>query len=195
AGPGDAIGWADDMERQLGRVKLGPELEEGARRVYQRLRELDDPGPAIRVHGDYHLGQVMRTDAGWYVLDFEGEPDRPLEERRRPSSPLRDVAGLVRSFHYAPQVALQEWGPDPDEELLELAHAWQQRNADAFLTGYLSAEGIGAVLPGVEADRRLVQAAFELDKAVYEVGYEQSHRPEWVGIPLAAIHRILEALR
>lgn len=193
--PGDPAGWADDMERQLERVGLGPQLADGCRRLYERLRFLADPGPAIRVHGDYHLGQVMRTDAGWHVLDFEGEPDRPLEERRRPSSPLRDVAGLVRSFHYAPQVALQEWGPEADEDLLELADAWEQRNAGAFTTGYLSTTGVDAVLPAADADRRLVQAAFELDKAVYEVAYEQSHRPDWVGIPLAAVHRILEASR
>ncbi len=195
ATPGEAGRWAGDMERQLERVRLEPSLVEGARRVYQHLRDLNDPGPAIRVHGDYHLGQVMRTDTGWYVLDFEGEPDRPLEERRRPSSPLRDVAGLVRSLHYAPQVALQEWGPEPDGELRELADAWERRNADAFLDGYLSTNGVASVLPAADADRRLVQAAFELDKAIYEVGYEQSHRPEWVEIPLAAVHRILEASR
>ena len=192
---GDAATWADDMERQLDRVRLDADLVARCRRVYDRLRHLADAGPAIRVHGDYHLGQVMRTDAGWHVLDFEGEPDRPLEERRRPSSPLRDVAGLVRSFDYAPKVALADWGLDPDPELLELADAWEHRNANAFVAGYLSTEGVGAVLPAADADRRLVQAAFELDKAVYEVGYERSHRPEWVDIPLAAVHRILEEAR
>ncbi|MGI9118560.1 MAG: maltokinase N-terminal cap-like domain-containing protein [Acidimicrobiales bacterium] len=193
-GPADASRWAQDMEAHLARVRLPGVETDRVRRVYQRLREIVDPGPAIRVHGDFHLGQVMRTDAGWYVLDFEGEPDRPLGERRRPSSPLRDVAGLVRSFHYAPQVAVQEWGPEPDPELLGLADAWEQHNAAAFVAGYLETDGVGAVLPGADADRQLVQAAFELDKAVYEVGYEQSHRPEWVGIPLSAVHRILEAI-
>ena len=195
AAAGDAGQWADDMERQLRRVPLDGELTQRCRQLYDDLRQLADPGPAIRVHGDYHLGQVMRTDAGWHVLDFEGEPARPLEERRRPSSPLRDVAGLVRSFHYAPQVALQEWGPEPDPELLELADDWEERNAEAFVAGYLSTDGVSAVLPEADVDRRLVQAAFELDKAVYEVGYEQAHRPEWVGIPLAAVRRILEEAR
>ncbi len=191
--PGQPEVWADDMEAQLDRVRLEGVDAGRVREIYQRLRAIGDPGPAARVHGDYHLGQVMRTDAGWYVLDFEGEPDRPLEERRRPTSPLRDVAGLVRSFHYAAQIALREWGPEADEELVALANAWEHRNRVSFVAGYLGAEGVGAVLPAVDADRRLVQAAFELDKAVYEVGYEQSHRPEWVDIPLIAIHRLLEA--
>jgi maltokinase len=194
AGPGDADRWASDMESQLERVRLRELDPERVRAVYRRLRTVADPGPAVRVHGDYHLGQVMRTDAGWYVLDFEGEPDRPLAERRRPSSPLRDVAGLVRSFHYAAQVALREWGPEPDPELQALALAWEQHNASAFVAGYLGTSGVDGVLPAADTDRRLVQAAFELDKAVYEVGYEQSHRPDWVGIPLSAIHRILEAI-
>jgi maltokinase len=162
---GESAAWATDMEAHLARVRLEGIDAEHVRAVYRRLAGVDDPGPAVRVHGDYHLGQVMRTDAGWFVLDFEGEPDRPLEERRRPTSPLRDVAGMVRSLHYASQVAL---------------------------AGYLGAENVGQVMPGDDADRRLIQAAFELDKAVYEVGYEQSHRPDWVHIPLTAVQRILE---
>ncbi|HEV2808926.1 MAG TPA: phosphotransferase [Acidimicrobiales bacterium] len=190
--PGAPDVWAADMEAHLGRVRLDGIDREQVRAIYRRLAEIPNAGPAVRVHGDYHLGQVMRTDAGWYVLDFEGEPDRPLEERRRPTSPLRDVAGLVRSFHYAPQVALGEWGTEVDDELLALGEAWEHRNRVAFLAGYLGTEGVGEILPGDDADRRLVQAAFELDKAVYEVGYEQSHRPDWVHIPLRAVQRILE---
>jgi maltokinase len=189
---GESAAWATDMEAQLARVRLEGIDAEQVGAVYRRLARVDDPGPAVRVHGDYHLGQVMRTDAGWFVLDFEGEPDRPLEERRRPTSPLRDVAGMVRSLHYASQVALAEWGPEVDDELVALADAWEHRNRVAFLAGYLGAENVGQVLPGDDADRRLIQAAFELDKAVYEVGYEQSHRPDWVHIPLTAVQRILE---
>ena len=190
---GDASTWAADMESHLARVRLEGIDSEQVRAVYRRMAEVGDPGPAVRVHGDYHLGQVMRTDAGWYVLDFEGEPDRPLEERRRPTSPLRDIAGMVRSLHYAAQVALAEWGAEVDDELIALAEAWEHRNRVAFLAGYLGAEGVGGVLPADDADRRLVQAAFELDKAVYEVGYEQSHRPDWASIPLTAVQRILES--
>ncbi|MDQ3461821.1 MAG: phosphotransferase, partial [Actinomycetota bacterium] len=189
---GDSATWGADMETHLARVRLEGVDVEQVRGVYRRLAEVGEPGPAVRVHGDYHLGQVMRTDAGWFVLDFEGEPDRPLDERRRPTSPLRDVAGMVRSLHYASQVALAEWGAEVDDELVALAEAWEHRNRVAFLAGYLGTEGVSEVLPADDADRRLVQAAFELDKAVYEVGYEQSHRPDWVHIPLTAVQRILE---
>jgi len=189
----DTATWADDMLAQLDRVPAitdrGP-----IEALYERLRTID-AGPAIRVHGDYHLGQVMRTDAGWYVLDFEGEPARPVEERRRPSSALRDVAGMLRSFHYAPAVALREYLHDADEEVVALGSAWERRNVEAFLDGYLGTDGVAQVLPPTEEGRRLVQAAFELDKAVYEVGYEAAHRPEWVGIPTSAVQRILEAMR
>ena len=190
---GDSATWGADMETHLARVRLEGVDVEQVRGVYRRLAEVGEPGPAVRVHGDYHLGQVMRTDAGWFVLDFEGEPDRPLDERRRPTSPLRDVAGMVRSLHYASQVALAEWGAEVDDELVALAEAWEHRNRVAFLAGYLGTEGVSEVLPADDADRRLVQAAFELDKAVYEVGYEQSHRPDWVHIPLTAVQRILES--
>jgi maltokinase len=190
--PGAPGAWADAMEAHLARVRH-PDLEvEALRAAYDRLRHVADPGPSVRIHGDYHLGQVMRTDLGWHVLDFEGEPDRPLDERRAPSSPMRDLAGMVRSFHYAAQVGLREFGPGADDELEALADRWEARNAGAFVDGYLAAEGVEEVLPASEADREVVRAAFELDKAVYEVGYEQGHRPDWVAIPLSAVHRILE---
>ena len=190
--PGDAGAWADDMEAHLARVRLDDPLRDGVRALYQRLRSVADPGPAVRVHGDYHLGQVLRTDAGWYVLDFEGEPDRPLEERRRPSSPMRDVAGMTRSFHYASEVALREWGNEAGETTVALADAWRRHNAFAFVEGYLAADGVGALVAADDDDRRAVLAAFELDKAVYEVGYEQGHRPDWVGIPLAAVRELVD---
>ena len=97
---------------------------------------------------------------------------------------------MLRSFHYAAEVGRREHGDD--EDLSALAAAWEQFNRDQFLEGYLATAGIEAVLPGREPDRALVLAAFELDKAVYEVAYEASHRPEWVGIPLSAVQRILE---
>jgi maltokinase len=183
----DVGSWADDMAAQLART---PEVGDEPARLYERLRSVD-AGPAIRVHGDLHLGQVMRTDSGWYVLDFEGEPARPLEERRRPSSALRDVAGMLRSFHYAPAVGLRDHG-DPTPELEALGAAWERHCRNRFLEGYLAVDGIDAVLPASERDRALVLAAFELDKAVYEVAYEASHRPDWVGIPMSAVQRILE---
>lgn len=190
--PGLSHDWADLMEAQVKRVLTGDQAE-AALRVVGRLREVQDPGPAIRVHGDYHLGQVLRTDTGWYVLDFEGEPARPLEERRHPSSPLKDVAGMLQSFHYAPAVAMAT----QEDDMTSLARAWEARNRECFLSGYLrrageAREGGLSIVPADAASRSAVLAAFELDKAVYEVAYEQAHRPDWVAIPTEAVRRLTE---
>src|SRR5687767_11131531 len=134
------VDWAEPMEEQLERV-LGPAsgspgdpaLLDGARRIISRLRDCSDPGPSLRYHGGYHLAQVLRTDGGWFVLDFEGEPARPLEERTRPSSPLKDVAGMLRSLSYAPAVAMSY----QEDDLTKLGRAWEARNREAFMTGYL----------------------------------------------------------
>ena len=178
---GDARAWADDIERQIRPFFGAGRLPD----VLDRLPGVD-PGPAIRVHGDYHLGQVMRTDAGWYVLDFEGEPARPLDERRRPTSPLRDVAGMLRSLHYASAVALLDHSSDGDAA----AAAWEDRNRQAFLDGYLPAAHRAGILPADMESTDTVLAAFELEKAVYELSYERSYRPEWEHIPRAALRRL-----
>ncbi|MEA3215783.1 MAG: maltokinase [Acidimicrobiia bacterium] len=141
--------------------------------VFRRLSEMGG-GRAIRPHGDYHLGQVLRHERSWYVLDFEGEPARPIAERMRASSPLRDVAGMLRSFAYAVAVA----GHDA---------SWEEACRRAFLSGYLSTPGIDALLP---SDPLPLIDAFELDKAVYEVAYERANRPDWVPIPMAAVARL-----
>lgn len=177
--------WADLMEAQIKRA-LPEDLAEPAMRVVGRLRDVPDPGPAVRVHGDYHLGQVMRTDAGWFVLDFEGEPARPVEERARPSSPLKDVAGMLRSFHYAPAVAMVT----QEDDMTGLARAWEAHNRGRFLNGYLRRADECGILPDDPATRSAVLNAFELDKAVYELAYEQAHRPEWAYIPLEALRRL-----
>ena len=187
-GDADVDSWIDDMEAQLERVSLPDDLAPAARAVYEAVRSVD-VGPAFRIHGDYHLGQTLLTDLGWYVLDFEGEPARPVAERRRPSSPLRDVAGMVRSFHYAAEAALRQVGSE-DEEDRRLAGAWERHVAERFLAGYEGYEPLERLLPPTET-RPVVQRAFELDKAIYEVGYETAHRPDWVGIPLAAVRRLL----
>ena len=184
--PADTKEWAASIAAQVDELEPGDLDTAGANAILDELTALDG-GPAIRVHGDYHLGQVLRTDHGWYVLDFEGEPARPLEARRRPSSPLKDVAGMLRSFHYASAVARTE----RDEYALEdLAAAWEVRNRQAFLRGYMKAAGDGAILPADPESVAAVLAAFELEKAVYELGYERSHRPDWTHIPLAALHRL-----
>ncbi|HEX2698924.1 MAG TPA: phosphotransferase [Acidimicrobiales bacterium] len=193
ASDGDTAAWAAGVESQLSRLDDGDVDPVQAKEFVDRLRSIDHPGASIRVHGDYHLGQVMRTDAGWFVLDFEGEPARPLEERRRPSSPFKDVAGMLRSFQYATAVALSERDQGDQERLAPLGEAWEQRNRLAFLRGYLGTEGIDALLPEAGPDRSAVLAAFEFDKAVYEVLYERAHRPAWVDIPLRAVRRLLDA--
>jgi maltokinase len=190
-GPATPAAWADEAETSLDDVDLG-DVDVGAvRRAFASLRGLDDAGASVRTHGDYHLGQVLRTDAGWFVLDFEGEPLRPLEVRRRPTSPLRDVAGMLRSLHYAAAVALRQWNDDGDEEVVALADAWERHNAFAFLEGYAAAQGVDELLPGNEEACTVVRRAFELEKAVYEVRYERAHRPEWVDIPLSAVRRLV----
>jgi maltokinase len=183
--PGDARAWADHIEQQA-RELDDPRFErDKALRLVQALRRVGDAGPAIRLHGDYHLGQVLRTDAGWFVLDFEGEPDRSPRERRRPSSPLRDVAGMLRSLGYASAVALFE----RDEDCRELASAWELRNRKAFLDGYVRTAARAGLLPDPAATE-IVLSAFELEKAMYELSYERGHRPDWESIPLAALRRL-----
>ena len=188
---GHAAVWADAIEAQLAQLADGDADPAAAKDFVERVRAVGDAGPAIRVHGDYHLGQVMRTDTGWFVLDFEGEPARPLEERRRPTSPMKDVGGMLRSFQYAAQAVLTERDVLEHDELLPLGVAWERRNQGAFLAGYFGTEGIDTLLPAQAGQRDLVLAAFELEKAVYEVLYERAYRPDWVHIPLGAISRLL----
>jgi maltokinase len=189
--PGDAAGWADLVETQLRRLQAGDVSEADAARFLDRLRAVVDAGAAIRVHGDYHLGQVLRTDAGWYVLDFEGEPARPLAERTAPSSPFKDVAGMLRSFHYASRFALVERAEANQERFGPRAEKWEQRQRSAFLDGYLAVAGESGLLPADEGSCQAVLSAFEFDKAVYELLYERAHRPDWEPIPQAALRRLV----
>ncbi len=162
-----------------------------ARAMLERLGAVEDPGPAFRVHGDYHLGQVMRTDLGWYVLDFEGEPAKPVEERLAPASPFKDVTGMLRSFHYASRHALVERAAAEWADMIPTARAWESHNRQAFLDGYLGHPEVNALLPDPAASPA-VMIAYELDKALYELEYELSFRPEWVPIPLDALERLVE---
>ena len=190
---GDATAWASAMIEQLDRVAPKSPWRAGVKGAFAALARLADAGAATRVHGDYHLGQAMRIETGWFVLDFEGEPARPLEERRGKTSPLKDVAGMLRSFHYAAQVALFERDQGEREALAPVAAAWEERNRAAFLQGYREARSIDDLLPKDEEAIRTVLLAFELDKAVYELAYERDHRPDWAQIPLQAIRRAVKA--
>jgi maltose alpha-D-glucosyltransferase/alpha-amylase len=160
---------------------------------FDRVRSLDAPGLRIRVHGDYHLGQVLRTEEDFVILDFEGEPARSLEERRRKQSPLKDVAGMVRSFSYAAYAALfaaTTHAPDHLPILEPWADEWQHWVSDSFLTGYRLAVGDASLMPAPDAFTPLLEA-FLLDKASYELRYELNNRPDWVRIPLAGMLRLL----
>ncbi|HLK01234.1 MAG TPA: aminoglycoside phosphotransferase [Streptosporangiaceae bacterium] len=180
----DAIrDMAEQMYRRLDlAVAAVPELTRYADMIgtgYKDLAKLTDPIPVQRVHGDYHLSQAMRTQTGWVVLDFEGEPASPLAQRRARSSPLRDVAGMLRSFDYA---ARHQLITHTDHlRLASAASDWVRRNSTAFTAGYAAAGGLDP------AENAVLLRALSLDKAVYEVMYEARHRPSWLPIPLESL--------
>jgi maltose alpha-D-glucosyltransferase/alpha-amylase len=153
----------------------------------------------IRIHGDYHLGQVLYTGSDFVIIDFEGEPARPLAERRNKRSPLQDVAGMLRSFHYAafaPLLAPVGDRPVPAEEIGQLsswAEAWNAWVAERFLASYFAISGRASYLPGSRQETQTVLELHLLEKAIYELGYELNNRPTWVGIPLQGISRLLSA--
>jgi maltokinase len=165
-------------------LNVVPELKDYAEALettYDALAASTEDVPVQRVHGDFHLGQTLRTVKGWKIIDFEGEPAKRLEERLALDSPLRDVAGMMRSFDYAAGATRQDFGPS--EQLRFRAEEWTQRNQQAFLDGY--SEQIGSDV----REHAVLLRAYEADKAVYEAVYEARNRPSWLSIPLAAIER------
>lgn len=187
----DPAELADIMRARLdaatAQVPALAEHADAIRASYDALGALGSPVPAQRVHGDLHLGQTLRTPYGWLLIDFEGEPSAPLEERARPDSALRDVAGMLRSFDYAAFHQLLQGEPDAPQAWH--AHEWATRNRDAFSDGYAAGSGTD---PRAQAT---VLRGFELDKAVYEVVYETRSRPGWVPIPLGSIARLIAEAR
>jgi maltokinase len=172
-------------ERLDAATAVVPQLTEHAdaiRALYAAVASSTEPVTRQRVHGDLHLGQVLRTATGWIVLDFEGEPARPLADRRVLDSPLRDVAGMLRSFDYAARHMLVEQ-PDNAQRAYR-AQEWAERNRTAFCTGYSTASGLD---PCGESP---LLRAFEADKAVYECVYEARNRPHWLMIPLTSLSRL-----
>ena len=179
--PGDVQAKAEAV------LAMAPQFERKLRDFAAR----DVAAQRIRIHGDYHLGQVLVSGEDFVILDFEGEPARPLAERRRKQSPLQDVAGMLRSFHYAayaPLLGAGGGGPIPAQPAtLPLASYWQMAASAAFLQAYASAAGQAEFLPREPSDWSAILFAHLLEKAVYELGYELNHRPTWVRIPLNGI--------
>jgi maltose alpha-D-glucosyltransferase/alpha-amylase len=153
-----------------------------------------------RVHGDYHLGQVLSTGDDFIIIDFEGEPSRPLAERRAKQSPLKDVAGMLRSFAYAAQITLMQADEDAPGGPAEAGHyrsrahraaRWEAAVSGAFLSAYRETIAQGALVPhDTEAFQRLLDA-FLLEKVLYELGYELGSRPQWTEIPLRRIVEVI----
>jgi maltose alpha-D-glucosyltransferase / alpha-amylase len=169
--------------------------------VLRRFRTIVDnkvTGYRIRVHGDFHLGQVLYTGNDFQLTDFEGEPIRPLSERRLKRSPLRDVAGMLRSFHYAAYAALIEqeersYQAAPEQTGMELwARCWYAHVSASFLNGYLTAMAPSDILPRDASQLADLLDAYLLEKAIYELGYELGNRPTWAAIPLRGVLQLLE---
>jgi maltokinase len=168
------------LSRLKDAVRAAPVLSAEVPRVraaFEAVARLSPDQRVHRVHGDLHLGQVLRTSDRWLLIDFEGEPSAPLAQRRVCHSPLRDVAGMLRSFDYAAAHASRATGV-ADESVVR---HWVSACRTAFLDGYAEASGIDL------ATHTALLTAYELDKAVYEVVYETRNRPDWVGIPLRAL--------
>ena len=167
------VGWIDEIVDRVG----------------------DDLGEQIRIHGDYHLGQILRTATGDFkIIDFEGEPSRSLAERREKASPLRDVAGMLRSFSYAAATLAMSVERQIDPRTREIRSArWERDVRGAFLSGYLrgaSADEEPQILPEDEQHVRQLIALFETEKAFYELTYELNNRPSWVWIPMRGIAKL-----
>jgi maltose alpha-D-glucosyltransferase/alpha-amylase len=173
----------EEATQTLAMVK-NPELQERKTEVLALIDACAAPkGRALKIrhHGDYHLGQVLLANNDWYIIDFEGEPSRPLAESRRKLSPLRDVAGMLRSFSYAKRSATR--GNDLD--------GWERETRRAFLDAYAAAAN-GAGLFEAFEDVGGLMRLFELEKVLYELRYELGNRPDWVQVPLAGLLAMLE---
>jgi maltose alpha-D-glucosyltransferase/alpha-amylase len=187
---------------------LPEELREDAQQVldseasiinrFRLIRNRKISAARIRCHGDYHLGQVLYTGKDFVIIDFEGEPARSLSERRIKRSPLRDIAGMIRSFHYAAHSALLQQAslalnPEDLSALEHWAQFWYIWVSSSFLTSYLDGIGQARLLPDDPEQLRIILDAYLLEKATYEIGYELNNRPDWLKVPLQGILQLLKA--
>jgi|HubBroStandDraft_2_1064218.scaffolds.fasta_scaffold01023_2 maltose alpha-D-glucosyltransferase/alpha-amylase len=174
-------------------------LEEGLRQRVHLLEGFKISAMRTRIHGDYHLGQVLFTGDDFVIIDFEGEPARPLSERRNKNSPLQDVAGMLRSFHYAAYAPLlgEITGPQVTQERLNAldvwAQYWQTWVSTTFLKSYLRTSGSACFVPQSREELAVLLDAFVITKAVYELGYELNNRPSWLRIPLQSVSKLVDA--
>jgi maltokinase len=162
----------------------------------RRVPGLEPSGSAIRIHGDYHLGQLLRTDAGWHALDFEGRPSLPTAVRRRRATPLRDLAGMLRSFDYAATVALRQQVDAADVSAASLepyGRAWSALSREAFMQRYRTLMAGSGLLPADPATMDLLLTCLQASQALYEIDYELRNRPDWVSIPLEGMARLLNS--
>jgi maltose alpha-D-glucosyltransferase/alpha-amylase len=173
------------------------ECERDVRQRFRALRDRRITAMRTRIHGDYHLGQVLYTGKDFIIIDFEGEPARPISVRRLKQSPLRDVAGMLRSFHYAVYTTLLEQTADIRPEDLAAfapwARVWYCWVSAAFLKAYGAVAGQGAFLPQTQEERQVLLDAYLLEKVLYELRYELNSRPDWVNIPLQGLLELVAA--
>jgi maltose alpha-D-glucosyltransferase / alpha-amylase len=196
----------DELSRRRGELTepirdLADVLLAGRDAALAKIRALLSPVPRadkIRHHGDFHLGQMLFAKDDVFIIDFEGEPQRTLAERRRKAPVTRDVAGLLRSIDYsvtaAFERALQAW-PDDHGQLLHALETWGERSADTFLHAYREGLTVRGLWPEDAADAERLLQFFLLEKAFYEVDYELANRPNWLRVPLLGIQRILSLVR
>jgi maltose alpha-D-glucosyltransferase / alpha-amylase len=189
--------------RRLGRIRIMPGVEELLDREHELLSRFSVitgdriSGQRIRIHGDFHLGQILWTGRDFIIIDFEGEPARPLGERRIKRSPLRDVAGIIRSFDYATRTAMrspfvEDLSPESRASLSDWARAWTHWVSATFLGHYFEIAGDGPLLPETLDERRRMLHAHLLDKAMYEVAYELDNRPDWLDVPIQGLLDLLD---
>jgi maltose alpha-D-glucosyltransferase/alpha-amylase len=186
-------------------TRLGPEVRQQAQEVlgmesrildvFKNIYKQKIDVVKIRIHGDYHLGQVLFTGKDFIITDFEGEPARSYSERRLRRSPLRDVAGMIRSFHYAAYASLfldNQIRPEDYTRLMPIMEEWYRYVKDIFLQAYIQGVSDTAYIPPTRAELDILMTTFLLEKAIYELNYELNNRPDWVIIPLNGIKALMK---